>query len=271
MNPTTSLRSLLLIAIAGLAACSTITPTPSAPPAPEPDVAANGNPFAKTRQLVIVSTPGWDSSRGELTRYERVGNRWQRFGETTVVSLGRNGVAWGLGLHPMPQPGPQKHEGDGRSPAGIFRLPGAFGYGPTGHSLMPYEAMDATDWCIDVPDSPFYNRIIDARDEGDAAVAGSTEPMRLDLHNAGDVRYALGLRVAHNPQAIPGQGSCIFMHLWREPNEATAGCTAMDEATMQTLLGWLDPRLAPMLVLLPESEYHRLATTWQLPTLYVLQ
>ncbi|MFB5204417.1 hypothetical protein ABGA94_00030, partial [Stenotrophomonas sp. 3diitr2024] len=40
---------------------------------------------------------------------------------------------------------------------------------------------------LDVPGSPFYNRIVDEKKVGSAAIKGSTEPMRLDLHNKGDV------------------------------------------------------------------------------------
>ncbi len=127
--------------------------------------------------------------------------------------------------------------------------------------------MDATDYCIDVPASPLYNRIVDSRDVGVAAVAGSTEPMRLDLHNNGDPRYRLGFVIGHNPQATPRRGSCIFAHLWRQPGEATAGCTAMDDAHMEALLAWLDPAARPRLVLLPRGEYARLAARWQLPAL----
>lgn len=245
---------------------SSAVPESSAVDAPASGVARY--PVANAGQLVVVTAPGWNSTEGELQRFEREGMGWHPVGQAEPVSLGRNGLAWGQGRHAMPQRnGPAKREGDGRSPAGVFDLPGAFGYGPTGHSLMPYEAMDASDWCIDVDTSPFYNRIIDARQEGETAVAGSSEPMRLDLHNQDDVRYALGLKVAHNPANVPGQGSCIFMHLWRAPGEATAGCTAMSDSTMLTLLSWLDPQRHPVLVLLPEAEYARLRGSWNLPAL----
>lgn len=268
-----ALRILPALATVLLAACAATTPPPpeyTEAPDPRPMLAPS-SPITNTDQLIVVTTQGWDSSVGELHRYERHGPRWQEIGQGQAVTLGRNGTAWGLGLHTMPQPGPQKQEGDGRSPAGVFNVSSAFGYAPQGHTLMPYEAMDASDYCIDVVDSPFYNRIIDAQQAGSAAVAGSTEPMRLDLHNDGDGRYALGLVVAHNPQAIPGKGSCIFMHLWRKPNEATAGCTAMDEAAMQALLAWLDPRRNPVLLVLPESEYARLSADWRLPALALLR
>ena len=254
-----------------LSACATPRTSP-APVAHESPAAADSGvaryPVASASQLVVVTAPGWDSTEGQMQRFERDGVAWRRVGSAEAIRLGRSGLDWGYGRHAMPQPaGPVKREGDGRSPAGVFDLPGAFGYGPTGHSLMPYEAMDASDWCMDVPDSPHYNRIVDARQVGESAVAGSSEPMRLDLHHDGDVRYALGLKVAHNPDNVPGRGSCIFLHLWRSPEETTAGCTSMADSSMLTLLSWLDPQRHPVLVLLPEAEYARLRGAWNLPAL----
>lgn len=216
-----------------------------------------------SRQLVVVTTPDWDAPAGTLRAYARDGARWTLASETPVT-VGRAGSAWGLGLH-APQPGPRKREGDGRAPAGAFRIGTAFGYAARVDARWPYAAMDADDWCVDVPDSPHYNRIVDAKALGRDAVAGSTEPMRRDLHADGDVRYALGFVVEHNTRAIRGGGSCIFAHVWKAPGEATAGCTAMDEAAMRALVAWLDPAAQPVFVLLPEAEYARLRSAWNLP------
>ena len=60
-------------------------------------------------------------------------------------------------------------------------------------------------------------------------------------------------------------GSCIFAHLWKSPDSATAGCTAMQAETMQALLGWLDPTQQAVFVLLPQAEYLRLQHDWRLP------
>lgn len=105
----------------------------------------------------------------------------------------------------------------------IFALGSAFGYAVTRPgTALPYQPMLDSSYCMDVPASPFYNRIVDEKKVGSAAVKGSTEPMRLDLHNKGDVRYREGFVIAHNPDNQPGKGSCIFAHLWRQPGEATA-------------------------------------------------
>lgn len=222
-------------------------------------------PVHDARQLVVVTTPSWDTPSGHLQAYERTADGWRAHGAGFDVALGRNGSAWGLGRHPAQQDGPQKREGDGRSPAGVFGIGEAFGYAPRIDSAMPYQPMLATSYCMDVPDSPLYNRIVDAEAVGSDAVEGSSEPMRLDLHNKGDRRYREGFVIEHNPRAEPGQGSCIFAHLWRQSGEATAGCTAMEPERMEALLGWLDPAAHPLFVLLPEADYARLHESWDLP------
>lgn len=231
-------------------------------------------PLHDNGQMIVVTTDGWDATQGRLQAYARTPQGWQPHGAAFDVAVGRNGSAWGVGVLPAPNgAGPQqagepvKQEGDGRSPAGMFRIGPAFGYAPKITSAMPYQPMLESSYCMDVPDSKYYNRIVDAEVVGADAVEGSTEPMRLDLHNKGDVRYREGFVIEHNPNAEPRRGSCIFAHLWRTPGEATAGCTAMQPEQMQGLLAWLDPAQHPVFVLLPRAQYQRLQQDWQLPAL----
>jgi L,D-peptidoglycan transpeptidase YkuD (ErfK/YbiS/YcfS/YnhG family) len=217
-------------------------------------------------QLVVVVTDGWDANQGHLQAYARTPRGWVASGPGFAVAIGRNGSAWGSGLGEGQQ-GPRKREGDGRSPAGVFDIGTAFGYTARIDSQMPYRQMQADSWCMDVPTSPLYNRIVQARDVGAEAVKGSTEAMRLDLHHEGDPRYREGFVIAHNPDNVPEAGSCIFAHLWRTPGETTAGCTAMAPADMQRLMHWLQPARTPRFVLLPRAEYARVQGTWQLPAL----
>lgn len=223
--------------------------------------------WREAQQMVVVATSDWNAATGELRRYERThgDEHWREAGEAVPVTVGRAGSAWGIGLHSTPSSGPRKREGDGRAPAGVFALGTAFGYAAGAATALPYRAMRTGDYCIDVPGSPLYNRIVDAREVGEAAVTGSTEPMRRDLHAAGDQRYRLGFVIEHNPAAQPGAGSCIFAHLWKAPGVPTAGCTAMADEAMDGLLAWLDPARKPVFVLLPEAEYRRLGRRWDLP------
>ena len=231
-------------------------------------LAAAPGPLHGARQLVLVTTADWDANQGVAARYERDTDAaaWRQIA-AFPVSIGRHGSAWGSGLHPATDvdAGPVKREGDGRSPAGVFALGTAFGYAGQASTGLPYAQMHSDSWCMDVPDSPLYNRIVDAREVGQAAVAGSTEPMRLDLHRQGDPRYRLGLVIEHNADSVPRAGSCIFAHLWGSPGQATAGCTAMAPETMQPLLAWLDRNRKPVFVLLPKAQYAALKHDWNLP------
>lgn len=226
--------------------------------------AAHASPLHDARQLVIVTTADWAANTGQLRTFIRIGDNWRATSAAVPVTIGRAGSAWGIGLHPA-QPGPVKREGDGRAPAGVFAIGTAFGYAGKADTALSYAAMDADDWCIDVADSPLYNRIVDARALGADAIAGSTEPMRRDLHADGDQRYKLGFVIEHNTAGTRGAGSCIFAHLWKAPGEATAGCTAMDEPAMRNLLAWLQSAQRPVFVLLPQGEYDRLKHEWNLP------
>jgi L,D-peptidoglycan transpeptidase YkuD (ErfK/YbiS/YcfS/YnhG family) len=223
-------------------------------------------PWKNSLQLVLVITGDWDANQGTLQTFDRENGGWTARGEAVSVSIGRTGSAWGVGLHDA-QPGPSKKEGDGRSPAGVFRIGQAFGYAPDVATALDYAAMSGDHWCVDVEASPLYNRIVDSRVVGKEAVAGSSEPMRRDLHANGDQRYKLGFVIDHNESGARGKGSCIFAHLWRSPGEPTAGCTAMEEGAMRRLYTWLQPARQPIFVLLPKSEYLRLREPWQLPAM----
>lgn len=246
----------MLFAAAGTGGCTHALEPSSAP-----------GEWSNAGQLVLVTTPGWDSNTGTLRAFERNGSGWRQVGKEHAVTIGRAGSAWGLGLHPFQAGGPSKREGDGRSPAGIFRVGPAFGYPLKTATELDYQAMTRSHYCIDVSGSPLYNRIVDASVVGESAVAGSTEPMRLDLHASGDQRYRLGFVIEHNSEARAMGGSCIFAHLWKSPSDATSGCTAMDEGSMAALLPWLDRHQQPVFALLPIAEYSRLQSEWQLPTL----
>ena len=226
-------------------------------------------PWQGSRQMVVVTTADWNVDHGTLRTFVRAGDGWREVRAATPVTIGRNGAGWGLGLN-APQTGaggPVKREGDNRSPAGVFRIGDAFGYAASVDTAMPYLALNATQYCVDVSGAQHYNRIVDANVVGLDAVKGSTEPMRRDLHAGGDQRYRMGFVIEQNPRNVPQAGSCIFAHLWKSPTDATAGCTAMTPAVMQSLLAWLKPQDHPVFVLLPQAEYDRLRASWQLPTL----
>jgi len=218
------------------------------------------------QQLLLVTSPDWESSDGYLYAFEYGKDGWQRALPAITVSLGRNGSAWGLGLHPLQVGRRDKREGDACSPAGLFGMGTAFGFAPHIDSRWPYQPMHARHYCVDRVDSPFYNQIVDCEHVAWADVNGSSEIMRPDLHGkSDDPCYQLGLVIKHNPKRLAHYGSCIFAHVWREPGYPTAGCTAMSVEDMRALLAWLTLESHPYWVLLPQAEHQRLYRDWNLP------
>jgi L,D-peptidoglycan transpeptidase YkuD (ErfK/YbiS/YcfS/YnhG family) len=221
--------------------------------------------WANASQMVLVTTADWDSTSGELRRFERDRNGWKQVGEASSIVVGRTGVAWGIGMNVEHGDGPVKREGDGKAPAGVFAIGPAFGYAESVSTGLDYKAMGINDWCIDVPDSAYYNQIIDRSVVKAPGLDQSSEPMRRDIHANGDQRYREGFVIKHNADNIRNAGSCIFAHLWTAPDSTTAGCTAMAPASMDALLRWLDVRRKPVFVQLPQAEYTQRRDAWKLP------
>lgn len=250
------IRTLALAAlVAAPAACQTA-------PGPAPQAARMDGAL----QMVLVTTANWDAVDATLQRYQRAapGAPWTAVGEPIAAAVGRTGLAWGDGIHSAPAlEGPEKREGDGKAPAGIYRLSSAFGYAPAaeaGWIRMPYLQSDASIECVDDSRSAFYNRRVD-RDTIPTPDWTSHEEMRRPDH-----LYRWGVWVDHNSDPPrPMRGSCIFLHVWAGPGVATSGCTAMAEEDLRTVLAWLDPRARPVLVQLSAAAYAGVRGAWELP------
>ncbi len=223
----------------------------------------------QSKQLVVVVAKDWNTDNGQLYLFEQNdSNEWSQTAGPWNVMLGDSGLAWGVGLYDNPPGERQKREGDHRSPAGVFELGDFFGYDsipPTG-VRFPYHYATKTLHCVDDTGSVFYNSLVDEsqviRDSAGHLPWNSSEVMRLD-----SVDYKYGIVVKHNPRAIPGMGSCIFLHLNSYSHSPTVGCTAMEEDQMLQLMRWLDPEKYPLLVQLPVDAYYARLTNWNLPVL----
>jgi D-alanyl-D-alanine dipeptidase len=160
--------------------------------------------------------------------------------------------------------GPRKKEGDNKAPAGIFHLGPAFGYAAAERASwikLRYVPLTKSSEGVDDPRSRYYNQLVDR-----------SKIARVDWHSSekmlrADVLYKWGLVVAHNSSATPGAGSCIFLHIWRNSSAATAGCTAMPEQNLVSLLHWLDPAAHPILTQMPRKDYNVARTKFHLPAM----
>ncbi len=201
-------------------------------------------------QVVLALALDGNATQGRIWCLERPNERmpWLPVHGPVPVTFGRHGIAEGLGEHRGKATNlPPKREGDGKSPAGIFALPFAYGYAakPAASRVkIPYRHMTENHRGVDDVNSRYYNQVVDGgRTKADWEGA---EKMVLS-----DDQYRWGLFVAHNtdPKPVAGAGSCIFIHIWKAPGVPTSGCTAMAREEMEKLLAWLNPAKAPRFVL----------------------
>lgn len=220
--------------------------------------------LVSSTQLVLVRTPAWWATSGTLQRYERDReSSWRLVGAAIPVNVGRSGMGWGRGLHPNADSGPQKHEGDGRSPAGVFRLSSAFGSAealPTESAGFPYAKSLTTTYCVEDTRSPYYNQIIDS-----SRFAASSWEQRSGMLRP-DGLFDWGVVVEQNaPDIKKSAGSCVFLHIWRGPHRPTSGCTSMPKPEIEEVIRWLAASREPLLVQLPEPVFQSVRGAWELP------
>jgi L,D-peptidoglycan transpeptidase YkuD (ErfK/YbiS/YcfS/YnhG family) len=203
------------------------------------------------RTMITVVTEDETFNTGELRRWERAGKSWRQIGDVIPIVIGSKGF-W---------PAERKVEGDGYSPSGRFALGDVTGYDdnpPRGLKLR-YRKADGL-VCYDDPDDRRTYNLVRGRTAMDDVPEPHFENMRRD-----DELYRYTIFVRHNEARVPGRGSCIFLHVWRDAHSPTVGCTAMALDDLRAILRWVEP--STILVQLAREEYERRQRDWDLPPL----
>jgi L,D-peptidoglycan transpeptidase YkuD (ErfK/YbiS/YcfS/YnhG family) len=228
----------LLTVVAAVAATLTAVGAPAASAAGAQPAFAARVPIDTTQVVRTVRTHRW-CDRVYCTRtqaWEKVGDTWQ------LATLTDGRVAEfrsTIGPRGFAAPG-MRHEGDGTSPTGVFRIKTTFSTGPTNPGLMP--------WRRRLPTSTVTNY------SGRLYNVWIEEPGRTD-GNRPSMRYGFWVDYNHarfrndpGPMAVQGKGSGIFYHTSRPGSEwvATQGCTQVgDPAMMRWIVTWLRPEANP--------------------------
>jgi D-alanyl-D-alanine dipeptidase len=221
-------------------------------------------PFSESFQVVVVATPDWRATKGKARLFERKDqkSKWISVGDEFPVVVGRNGLAWSRDTAPE-NAKDFKAEGDGKAPAGMFPLTFAFGSGTKPEAVtFPFTRLEQNTECVDDVNSGHYNKIVDRMKVGNFDWKSSEKMLAVGAE------YDLGVFVGHNSFEVrKGDGSCIFLHIWKDVSTPTSGCTAMERTKLERILTWLDPKSNPYLIQLPEKEYKNLTKAWGLPKL----
>jgi len=186
-------------------------------------------------QVVIVLADDADPTKATVSAWERRGEWWFKRFATFPAVIGRNGFA----------PPGEKREGDGRTPSGTYRLARAFGYAPYVSTGLDYRQVGETDFWVDDPASDQYNQWVKSLPQ-----AASYEVLRRH-----DGLYEHAIVIEYNTEpVVAGNGSAIFLHVWRDAATSTAGCVALSPEHVKKLLKWLDLSKEPVIVLNDEKN-----------------
>ncbi|HET7267687.1 MAG TPA: L,D-transpeptidase family protein [Oleiagrimonas sp.] len=181
-------------------------------------------------QAILVTVDAQDGPRARLSTYAYQSGHWSQVMGPVPAVVGKNGTS----LH--------KHEGDMKSPAGIFRMGRAFGSKPEPNGVsLPYTRTTRYDYWVDDASSPDYNRWETWYGDPDQRWK-SFERLRIPA-------YTYAAVIEYNTDPIrKGAGSAIFFHIWPGPDGHTAGCTAVSKQNVLKVLRWLDPARHPVII-----------------------
>jgi L,D-peptidoglycan transpeptidase YkuD (ErfK/YbiS/YcfS/YnhG family) len=207
---------------------------------------------ARTRQLVTITSRGWNAERAWLRAFRRTGKDWVRVRPKIRVRLGYGGWV----------PAARRVQSTGTTPAGTFRLPYAFGRLADPGTSLRYRRFDGNDWWPYEPRDPATYNIYQPRK------ATGTHWRRDKAEHLADYpwQYAYAVVVGFNlpsgvhyskarrqwvadDRADTDRGGGIFLHV--NGDGLTAGCVSMRKAQMQWLVRWLRPGAAPRVVMGP--------------------
>lgn len=183
----------------------------------------------QAEQLLVVTVQEQHHRAASVTAYEKRDGDWMpAFGPLPAV-VGKNGVTV------------TKKEGDLQTPVGLFPIREAFGTASKPREVrMPYRMVTRQDYWVDDPASPDYNRWVTYSRQPKKRWR-SFEKLAIPAY-----KYALVIGYNDDPP-LPGEGSAIFLHIWRGPQSYTAGCVALSEANVLRILRWLHPEANPMI------------------------
>lgn len=178
---------------------------------------------AACRQMICVSAARFGTSRATITLYGKPDRNWETVIGPAPAQLGPRGLTT------------RPSELDWFTPVGVYAITHTFGSRPSPGGRFPYHQCDGSEYWVDDIDSPLYNTWQLAEN---ASAWESAEHLV-------DYPYAIAFDFNQDPVVRDGN-SAIFLHEGEHP---TAGCVAFSQDLLVQILQWLDPALAPHVVL----------------------
>jgi L,D-peptidoglycan transpeptidase YkuD (ErfK/YbiS/YcfS/YnhG family) len=189
-------------------------------------------PLHRATRLIIVTVPNMTSATATLHTFERrspADATWMRAGPPETAVVGAAGIGWSSNYtHLAKKDEPIKLEGDKRTPAGVFRVAGPFGFDTS--TLAGYTRLTkGNSFCVDDPASSLYGKIVG---KSLAKLAKSSEDM------GATPGLKRGMIVDYPARRGAKAGSCIFVQVWDGQDVGTNARIGMSEERLSVLQKW---------------------------------
>jgi L,D-peptidoglycan transpeptidase YkuD (ErfK/YbiS/YcfS/YnhG family) len=201
----------------------------------------------RATRLIIVTVPGMTSVKATLHTFERrtpADATWLRSGPPEAAVVGSAGIGWSEDYdHVAKKDEPIKREGDHRTPAGIFRVAGPFGFEPS--KLKGYTQLTrGKSFCVDDPSSLLYGKIVD-------------KSLLKSVKSSEDMSSVPGLKrgmiVDYPARRGAKAGSCIFLHVWDGGGAGTNARIGLPEERLTVLQNWSATGFTAMAIVSEEA------------------
>ena len=171
----------------------------------------------------VISVVGVGGSSAKMDVYQRTGAGWQPIGAGIPAFIGANGMA------------PETHDGQMKTPMGVFTLDFAFGTAPNPGGGLQYVQVGPNHWWDGDMKSPTYNTM--------QVCEKSQCPFNTDpasgTENLEIPQYVHAVVMGVNKERVPGNGGAFFLHA--TDGGPTAGCVAIEDGTLVEIMRWLQP------------------------------
>lgn len=186
--------------------------------------------FNNSSQVITVTNAWKGSKYATVNAYEKINGQWNLVYSNMSSIIGKNGMEYDS----------YRRQGTNTTPAGIYNIPLAFGWGGNPGTKMPFRIPDNNSYWNLNSGSSTYNRWIQWNPGGDYE--------RLKTERL----YKYALVLDYNWSQKAGKGGAIFIHL--NPNYYTGGCVGLNEYNLVQVMRWLNPAKNPKVLICPEGD-----------------
>ncbi len=171
----------------------------------------------------VISVVGVGGSDAKMDVYQRTNAGWQAVAAAIPAKIGAKGMS------------ADHYDGSMMTPMGVYTLDFAFGTEPNPGGGLQYVQVGPDHWWDGDMKSPTYNTMqVCKKDQCpfSTSLSDGTENLQIP-------QYAHAVVMGVNKERVPGKGGAFFVH--STDGGPTAGCVAIDDATLVDIMRWLKP------------------------------